>query len=90
MFATHLHWLPAGGAHDLRLASPTAADTWRHLVLPVCTIALAVYAGLAPYVAQSVAEELGHPYVRTARAKGLAPAAVCCCATSCPMRCVRS
>jgi peptide/nickel transport system permease protein len=76
LFATHLHWLPAGGAHDLRLSEATAADTVRHLILPVSTIALAVYAGLAPYFSQSVAEELGRPYVRTARAKGLGTTAV--------------
>ena len=76
LFATHLHWLPAGGAQDLHLSNPTAWDTGRHLVLPVCTIALAVYAGLAPYFSQSVAEELGRPYVRTARAKGLDTVAV--------------
>ena len=76
LFATHLRWLPAGGAGDLRLAEPRLGDTLRHLALPACTVALAVYAGLAPYFAQSVADELARPYVRTARAKGLGPAAV--------------
>ena len=76
LFASYLRWLPAGGAHDLRLADPTFADTLRHLVLPVTTIAFAAYAGLAPYVARSVAEELSRPYARTARAKGLSSAAI--------------
>jgi peptide/nickel transport system permease protein len=71
VFSTSLGWLPAGGANDLRLLHPGLHDTLRHLVLPVCTVALAVYAGLAPYFAQSVDQELRLSYARTARAKGL-------------------
>jgi peptide/nickel transport system permease protein len=76
VFATSWHWLPAGGANDLRLLHPGLADMLRHLVLPVCTVALAVYAGLAPYFAQSVDQELRRPYARTALAKGLTPRGV--------------
>jgi peptide/nickel transport system permease protein len=76
MFATSFHWLPAGGANDLRLLHPGFGDTLRHLVLPVCTVSLAVYAGLAPYFAQSVDQELRRPYARTALAKGLTPRGV--------------
>ncbi len=76
LFATSLHWLPAAGAQDLRLPAPTLPDTLAHLALPVTTVALAVYANLAPYFAHSVAEELARPYVRTARAKGLSPTAI--------------
>jgi peptide/nickel transport system permease protein len=71
VFSTGLGWLPAGGANDVRLAHPGTADTLRHLVLPVCTVGLVAYAGLAPYFAQSVHQELQAPYARTARAKGL-------------------
>ena len=73
VFATGLHWLPAGGAGDLRLATPRAGDTLAHLILPALTVALAAYAGLAPYFAQAVHQELQAPYARTARAKGLSP-----------------
>jgi peptide/nickel transport system permease protein len=73
VFATGLGWLPAGGANDLRLLHPGLADTLRHLVLPLSTVALAAFAGLAPYFAQSVDHELQRGYVRTARAKGLTP-----------------
>ncbi len=76
VFSTSLGWLPAGGASNLRLAHPGIADHARHLVLPVCTVALAVYAGLAPYFAQSVDQELRRPYARTALSKGLTPGGV--------------
>jgi peptide/nickel transport system permease protein len=39
--------------------------------MPVFTVALTAYAGLAPYFAQAVHQELQAPYARTARAKGL-------------------
>jgi peptide/nickel transport system permease protein len=73
VFATGLHWLPPGGAGDLRLATPRPGDTIVHLILPALTVALAAYAGLAPYFAQAVHQELQAPYARTARAKGLSP-----------------
>jgi peptide/nickel transport system permease protein len=76
VFSTGLGWLPAGGASDLRLAHPGFGDAVRHLALPVATVALATYAGLAPYFAQAIHEELQLPYARTALAKGLAPSGV--------------
>jgi peptide/nickel transport system permease protein len=76
VLATSWHWLPAGGANNLRLLHPGVGDSLRHLVLPVCTVALAVYASLAPYFAQSVDQELRRPYARTALAKGLTPRGV--------------
>ena len=78
VFSTTLGWLPAGGASTLRLAQPGWGDALRHLVLPVCTVALVSYAGLAPYFAQSVHQELQRPYARTALAKGLTPWGVAC------------
>ena len=71
IFSTWLHILPAGGAGDLRLVSPRPGDTLLHLIMPVFTVALTAYAGLAPYFAQAVHQELQAPYARTARAKGL-------------------
>jgi len=73
LFATGLGWLPAGGAYDMRVPHPGLADALRHLALPVCTVALATYAGLAPYFAQAVDAELHAAYALTARAKGLSP-----------------
>jgi peptide/nickel transport system permease protein len=71
-FAVDLDWLPAAGIVNLHNPSPGSADYLRHLVLPVVTIALFTTAGLARYFAQSVNEELGRDYVRTAAAKGVA------------------
>jgi peptide/nickel transport system permease protein len=70
-FAVTLHWLPASGLVDLHAATPTLPDYAAHLVLPVLTIALATTAALARYFAQSVQQELGQDYARTAAAKGL-------------------
>ena len=70
VFATELRWLPPGGLFDLRLETPTIASYAVHLVLPVTTIALITMAGQARYFAQSVHEELGRDYVRTAVSKG--------------------
>ncbi len=70
VFATELRWLPPGGLFDLRLEQPTVGSYARHLVLPVTTVALITMAGQARYFAQSVHEELGRDYVRTAISKG--------------------
>ena len=70
VFATELRWLPPGGLFDLRIEQPTVGSYARHLVLPVTTVALITMAGQARYFAQSVHEELGRDYVRTAISKG--------------------
>jgi peptide/nickel transport system permease protein len=69
-FAITLRWLPAAGIVDLHAARPSTWDYVAHLVLPVATISIFTTAGLARYFAQSVNEELGRDYVRTAAAKG--------------------
>ncbi len=76
VFATGLHWLPPGGLFDVRMEHPTIGSYARHLVLPVATISLITMAGQARYFAQSVHEELGRDYVRTAVSKGAAPGRV--------------
>lgn len=68
--------LPAFGIH-----SPGAQlhgwrsllDLVRHAVLPVTILAAVGAAGIARYARTSVADVLGEDFVRTARAKGLAP-----------------
>jgi peptide/nickel transport system permease protein len=70
VFASGLHLLPPGGLFDLREATPTLGSYAVHLILPVATIALVTMAGQARYFAQSVHEELGRDYVRTAVSKG--------------------
>jgi peptide/nickel transport system permease protein len=60
-FAIYLGLLPVSGS-----------ESWQHLVLPAITLGGALAAILTRMVRTSMLEELGHDYVRTARAKGLA------------------
>jgi peptide/nickel transport system permease protein len=52
------------------------ADRVRHAILPVSVLALVGAAGVARYARTAVADALDGDFVRTARAKGLAPRAV--------------
>ncbi len=65
VFSLRLGWLPAVGA-----------GTPDHLVLPAITLALPTAASLARLVRSSMLDVCNADYVRTARAKGLAPEAV--------------
>ena len=67
VFGLHLGWLPVGGWESGSL---------RHMVLPVLTLALPVIAYLARLTRGSLLEVLHAPFIRTARAKGLAPGVV--------------
>lgn len=64
-FAVTLQWLPSGGY-----------GTARHYVLPSLTLAFFNLASIVRVTRSSALEVLGHDYVRTARAKGLAEGAV--------------
>jgi peptide/nickel transport system permease protein len=55
---------------------PAVADVVRHSILPVAILAAVGAAGIARYTRSSVADMLDQDFVRTARAKGLAPHAV--------------
>lgn len=65
VFSVLLGWLPVSGR-----GGPA------HLILPAMTLGAALAAILTRMVRTSVIEELSSDYVRTARAKGLSPAAV--------------
>jgi ABC-type dipeptide/oligopeptide/nickel transport system permease component len=65
LFSIKLGWLPVSGAEG-----PA------NLVLPALTMGTALAAILTRMVRTSLLEELGHDYVRTARAKGLSERAV--------------
>jgi peptide/nickel transport system permease protein len=71
--------LPAFGVHspgaDLRGAT-RLLDLARHAVLPVFILAAVGAAGIARYARTSVADVLAQEWVRTARAKGVAPPAL--------------
>ncbi|HKO34840.1 MAG TPA: ABC transporter permease [Pyrinomonadaceae bacterium] len=60
IFAVKLGWLSPSGRFD-----------WSDIILPAFTLGAALSAILTRMVRSSVIEELGEPYVRTARAKGL-------------------
>ncbi len=64
IFAVSLHWLPAGGRGEGEL---------RYLVLPVLAMALPYVAYVTRIARAGFIETLQQPYIRTARAKGLAP-----------------
>lgn len=71
--------LPAGGMSDPTLPQTGMThylDVARHLVLPSVTMVLVVYAQYVTIMRSSIIEELGSPYLLTARAKGLTDAAV--------------
>jgi oligopeptide transport system permease protein len=64
VFAVGLQWLPAGGYGD---------GAARNLVLPVTAMALPYIAYVTRIMRSGVAAALAQPFIRTARAKGLAP-----------------
>jgi len=67
LFGLQLGWLPVAGWEPGSL---------RHMVLPVITLALPLVAYLARLTRGSLLEVLQSPFIRTARAKGLAPGVI--------------
>lgn len=69
LFTYLLPWLPAAG-----MRSPgdgAIPDIMLHLILPVLTLASAIFAGYFRFVRSCVQQVLVQDYVRTAKAKGL-------------------
>jgi peptide/nickel transport system permease protein len=60
IFSLRLGWLPAFGG-----------GSWRHVIMPALTLALANVAIVTRIVRSTMIDALGQDYVRTARAKGL-------------------
>ncbi|MFI9558224.1 ABC transporter permease [Nonomuraea endophytica] len=72
-------WFPSGGMSDPSLSATGlehVLDVARHLVLPALTMVLVVFAQYVTVMRASVIDELGSPYLLTARAKGLTDADV--------------
>lgn len=67
LFSVTLGWLPAGGYTPL-LDSPW--QWFRHLLLPVCALAIVQSAVLARYVRSAFIDILADDHLRTARAVG--------------------
>ncbi len=68
VFAVRLHWLPASGISTVGNGDVT--DQFRHLVMPVTTLALASTGQFTRFVRASMIETMRMDHVRTARAKG--------------------
>jgi peptide/nickel transport system permease protein len=70
LFSVSLQWLPPGGQADFG-RDPSLAI--KSLILPALTLALPGAGGLSRFVKGAMLDVLNSEYVRTARAKGLAP-----------------
>lgn len=76
VFGVQLHWLPTSGTATLGYTlSPVDAfiDHIEHLILPMMVLAVAFIAGWSRYMRSSMIEVTKQDYMRTAKAKGLAP-----------------
>ena len=65
VFARQLHWLPSFGR-----------ETFGHLVLPTVTLSVQLIGVMTRLIRAGILETMGQEFVRTARAKGLAEAAI--------------
>ena len=74
VFSIGLGWLPVSGAN----AGGANSIDWRYLILPSVAMGASLAAILTRMVRTAMLEELGHDYIRTARAKGLSETAVVC------------
>src|SRR5258708_2823469 len=73
-FARYLHWMPNTGGYVDFLADPAA--NLRFLMFPALTLGLAMAAVVMRTTRSAMLDVLGADYIRTAHAKGLAPAGV--------------
>lgn len=74
-----LDLFPSGGMSDPSLGATGfghVLDVARHMVLPCLTMVLVVFAQYVSIMRSSIIDELGSPYLLTARAKGLVDDAV--------------
>jgi ABC-type dipeptide/oligopeptide/nickel transport system permease component len=75
VFSISLGWLPVSGANA---GADRGGIDWQYLVLPSIAMGASLAAILTRMVRTAMLEELGHDYIRTARAKGLSETAVVC------------
>lgn len=79
VFAIHLGWLPPGGFEEIGSGLTgwaRAADIALHLLMPVATLGLVFMAVFLRVMRAAMLEVATLDFVRTARAKGLRPAAI--------------
>jgi peptide/nickel transport system permease protein len=71
LFSVKLGWLPSGNMFTV--GKETFGDYAVHLILPTLVLALVNVAVWSPYMRSATLEVVNQDFVRTARAKGLAP-----------------
>jgi peptide/nickel transport system permease protein len=80
LFASKVHWLPAGGLkdldHDRMSFGGRSADYARHLIVPVIVLTFGALASLQRITRGNMLEVLRQQYITTARAKGLSEKSV--------------
>lgn len=91
LFAVHFNWLPAGRVEDVTLPvfwtnawfvalrhNPglILGDLIKHLIMPMFVLMITGIAGDSRFMRGSMLEVIRQDYIRTARAKGLAPRVV--------------
>ena len=74
IFSLELGWLPAGNMYTI--GNGSFLDYCIHLIMPSIVLALVNVAIWSRYMRSSVLDVIEQDFVRTARAKGLAPGAV--------------
>jgi peptide/nickel transport system permease protein len=74
LFAVGLGWLPSGGRQTVTLSMQVdVIDRLRHLVLPVLVLSFGPIAFFSRIMRAETLEVIHADYIRTAKAKGLAP-----------------
>jgi len=75
LLSRQLGWFPAGGMYSPDATYLTwwgkGIDLWRHLALPVATLALGSFMGTARYLRASLDDVLGQDFILAARARGV-------------------
>ncbi len=71
LFSVKLGWLPSGNMFTI--GSEGLGDYCRHLIMPCLVLALVNVSVWSPYMRSATLEVVNQDFVRTARAKGLAP-----------------
>lgn len=77
VFSIWLGWLPSGGRQTVSLTGETSLwDRIQHMILPVLVLSFGPIAFFSRIMRTETLEVIHTDYIRTARAKGLAPNAV--------------
>ena len=69
VFAINLKWFPTGGR--ISIGDITFADRFDHMVLPLITMTISMFAALTRFTRNSMLDVVTKDYVKTARSKGI-------------------